>query len=253
MLELLARRGLGLSLNVNMTAADVVRDADLLPLYKAAGVDNVVMGVESLDDATVTLVRKNNPLAVSRRAAALLRGQGIVSLVNIIYGLEEDSPATLRRTFRRLLGLDADVLNAVYITPHFWTAAGRRVRSEQVIQADQAMWTYRNQVVASPHLAPWRLFLGVKLTEALYHLRPWGLWRLAFGGDRRFRKVLRAYMGAGLRVLLAEVGEFVFHTRFERAGRLRRHSGIPRRGASRAAARRAECPDLDSTQQAFPV
>ncbi|MCI0647575.1 MAG: hypothetical protein L0346_22160 [Chloroflexi bacterium] len=38
-LERLVAANLGLSLNVNMTAADVVRDANLLPLYKAAGVD----------------------------------------------------------------------------------------------------------------------------------------------------------------------------------------------------------------------
>ena len=57
-LERLAAADLGLSLNVNMTAADVVRDSELLPLYKAAGVDYVVMGVEALDDAVVQAVQE---------------------------------------------------------------------------------------------------------------------------------------------------------------------------------------------------
>jgi hypothetical protein len=39
LLEKIASADLNLSLNLNMTAADVVRDADLLPLYKRAGVD----------------------------------------------------------------------------------------------------------------------------------------------------------------------------------------------------------------------
>jgi anaerobic magnesium-protoporphyrin IX monomethyl ester cyclase len=56
-LERLIEADLGLSLNINMTAADVVRDAALLPLYKAAGVDYVVMGVESLEDEVVSAVR----------------------------------------------------------------------------------------------------------------------------------------------------------------------------------------------------
>ena len=77
-LELLAERDLGLSLYLNLTAADVVRDAKLLPLYKKAGVDNVIMGVESLDDATVAMERENNPLTTSQRAVALLREHGIV-------------------------------------------------------------------------------------------------------------------------------------------------------------------------------
>src|SRR5262249_48609797 len=140
-----------------------------------AGVDNVVMGVESLQDEVVLEVRKNNPFAVSREAVALLRRHGIVSLVNIIYGLEQESVSTLFRTFRRMLRLDADVLNAVYLPPHFWPPAGRAVEPEQVIQPALARYTYRNQILHVPRLAPWQLFAGVKLTEALYHLRPRGL------------------------------------------------------------------------------
>ena len=124
-LERLVAADLGLSLNVNMTAADVVRDAELLPLYKAAGVDYVVMGVESLDDAVVASVRKNNPFAISRRRCRALRSNRIVSLVNLIYGLEDESAATLALKLRRLFELDPDILNAVYLTPHHWTAAGR--------------------------------------------------------------------------------------------------------------------------------
>jgi anaerobic magnesium-protoporphyrin IX monomethyl ester cyclase len=113
-LRRLCERDLGLSINLNMTAADVVRDRDIMPLYKQAGVDNVVMGLESLDDATVLGVGKNNPLSISREAVAALRRARIVSLVNIIYGLEDESWRTLAKTFSLLLSVDADVLNACY-------------------------------------------------------------------------------------------------------------------------------------------
>ena len=113
-LQRLIAADLGLSLNINMTAADVVRDADILPLYKAAGVDYVVMGVETLNDAVATAIRKNNPFAVSREAVRLLRQHKIISLTNIIYGLEDETvghtahqvspvvPARLRHSQRRL-------------------------------------------------------------------------------------------------------------------------------------------------------
>jgi anaerobic magnesium-protoporphyrin IX monomethyl ester cyclase len=232
-LERLAARDLGLSINLNMTAADVVRDAALMPLYKRAGVDNVVMGVESLDDAVVGSIPKDNPFAVSKEAVRALRQSGIVSLVNIIYGLEEESLATLWRTFARLRELDADVLNAVYATPHHWTPAGRATRPEQAIQTDQSLYTYRNQVLHAPHLAPWQLFLGVKATEALYHLRPRALARLLFHRDRRYRRIMRSYMGAGARVVLAEVAEFLFRTRFESPGSIARIPGFPQRSERR--------------------
>lgn len=226
-LERIIERDLGLSLNVNMTAADVVRDADLLHLYKQAGVDNVVMGVESLDDAVVAEVRKKNPFEVSKQAVRLLRRHGIVSLANIIYGLEQESLATVWRTYRRLLELDADILNAVYLTPHFWTPAGKTVRPEQIIQEDQTLFTYRNQIVNTPGLSPCLLFWCVKATEALVHLRPRALWRLLTGADRRCRQILRSYLMVGARVVLAEIGEFLFRTRFANPGKLKQIPGYP--------------------------
>lgn len=228
-LEAIAARGPGLSLNLNMTAADVLRDADLLPLYKRAGVDNIVMGVESLEDETVARIGKDNPFAVARQAVLLARTHGIVALVNVIYGLRGESVGSLARTARRVFALDPDVLNAMYLTPHHWTVEGRDVDAADVIQPDQRFWTYRNQVLAAPRLAPWQLFLGVKLTEALFHLRPRALWRMVAGGDARYRKVLRAYLSVGVRVVLAEIAEFVRETRFVARGSVERPPGFPAR------------------------
>ncbi len=179
LLQAIAEADLDLSLNINMTAAGVVRDAELLPLYKAAGVEYVVMGVESLEDETL---------------------------------------GTLTTKLRKMYELDADILNACYITPHSWTADGRQTKPEDIIQRDQSKWTYRNQIVATPKLSPGMLFAGVKLTEALFHLRPAGLARLFVGNDARVRKILRASFMAGVRVV-AEVGEFLFRTRFVRVAK----------------------------------
>jgi anaerobic magnesium-protoporphyrin IX monomethyl ester cyclase len=220
LLELIIESKLDLSLNINMTAADVVRDADIIPLYKAAGIDYMVMGVESLKDSVIVNIRKNNPFDVSREAVRLLRQQDILSLTNIIYGLEDESWGTIREKFTNLLELDSDILNACYIMPHFWTALGKTVKPYDVIQNDLDKWSYRNQVVATPYLRPFKLFLGVKLTEALYHLRPKALRRIFFSKDRRYRKIMRSSMWAGIRVILAEIFEFVFRTRFSRQGEL---------------------------------
>jgi anaerobic magnesium-protoporphyrin IX monomethyl ester cyclase len=87
-----------------------------------------------------------------------------------------------------------------------------------IIQADQRRWTYRNQVIATPRLSPGSLFWSVKLTEALFHLRPKAWGRLFWGGDGKVRQILRASLAAGFRVVLAEIGEFYFSTRFSPQG-----------------------------------
>jgi anaerobic magnesium-protoporphyrin IX monomethyl ester cyclase len=225
-LRLIVEADLDLSLNLNMTAADVVRDADLIPLYKKAGVDYIVMGIETLKDEVVTGIRKNNPFEISKEAVRLLRENHIVSLTNIIYGLEEESWKTIFEKFKGLLELDSDILNAMYLTPHFWTAQGRSTQAYNVIQTDQDKWSYRNQVLATRHLAPIGLFLGVKLTEALFHLRPKALKRLLVSKDRRYLQIMRSSMWVGIKVILAEIFEFFFGTKFSPRGSMRALHGV---------------------------
>jgi anaerobic magnesium-protoporphyrin IX monomethyl ester cyclase len=214
LLEKIAAADLNLSLNLNMTAADVVRDADLLPLYKKAGVDYIVMGVESLKDTVIVDIRKNNPFLTSKEAVQLLRQHGIVSLTNIIYGLEEESWGTILEKFKGMLELDSDILNAMYLTPHFWTSEGRSTDPRMIIQPDLAKWSYRNQVLATRYLNPFSLFMGVKLTEALFHIRPKALYRLIAHADKRYLQIMRDSMLTGVRVVLAEIWEFFFDTKF---------------------------------------
>ena len=221
LLNLIIEANLDLSLNINMTAADVVRDADIVPLYKAAGIDYIVMGVESLKDEVVSKIRKNNPFEISKEAVRLLRKNNILSLTNIIYGLEDESWKTIREKFKNLLELDSDILNACYLMPHFWTAQGRTAKPADVIQSDLSKWTYRNQIITTPHLRPFELFMGVKLTEALFHLRPMALRRIFFGKDNRYIKIMRSSMWAGIRVIIAEIIEFAFQTKFSPRGSLK--------------------------------
>jgi len=225
-LELIAEADLGLSLNLNMTAADVVRDADLIPLYKRAGVDYIVMGIETLKDEVVTHIRKNNPFEISKEAVRLLRENNIVSLTNIIYGLEEESWKTIFEKFKGMLELDSDILNAMYLTPHFWTAQGKATEPYDVIQIDQDKWSYRNQVIATRYLPPIGLFLGVKLTEALFHLRPKALKRLLIGKDKHYLQIMRSSMWIGIKVIFAEIFEFFFQTKFSSRGSMRVLHGV---------------------------
>jgi anaerobic magnesium-protoporphyrin IX monomethyl ester cyclase len=220
-LALIIEANLGLSLNLNMTAADVVRDADLIPLYKRAGVDYIVMGIETLKDQVVTNIRKNNPFEISKEAVRLLRENHIVSLTNIIYGLEEESWKTIFEKFKGMLELDSDILNAMYLTPHFWTAQGKSTNPYQVIQIDLDKWSYRNQVLATRYLKPIELFLGVKLTEILFHLRPKALKRLLIRKDRRYLQIMRHSMWVGMKVVLVEIFEFFFQTKFSSQGSMR--------------------------------
>lgn len=74
-------------------AGDIVRDADLLHLYKKAGVQRFLLGMESTDPATLALIRKGSTTTIDREAIRLLRAHGILSMATWVVGFEEERAA----------------------------------------------------------------------------------------------------------------------------------------------------------------
>lgn len=63
------------------------------------------------------------------------------------------------------------------MTPHRWTPFFRIAADRPVVQADRTKWDYKHQVLGMRRMPPWRLFLWVKLIEAVAQLRPHALLR----------------------------------------------------------------------------
>jgi anaerobic magnesium-protoporphyrin IX monomethyl ester cyclase len=124
-LEEIAQWKLSIGLCASIRAQDIVRDADLLHLYKQAGFLSVLMGVETVTDETITTIRKESSVDDAYKAGRLLRQHNILSIVDYIFGLEHETPRTIWRGLRGLHRYDGDSLNALSLTP----MPGRRFRS----------------------------------------------------------------------------------------------------------------------------
>jgi len=208
-LEVLATRRLPVSFLATIRATDIVRDADLLPLYRRAGILYVLMGIESTDDQVLRQIKKGSTTRHDYRACQLLRQHGIFSILGHIVGLEDETLARFRTALRQLAAYDGSYLNAMYVTPHAWTQFGRAVQGRPLVQVDQQKWDYRHQVLAQNRLRPWQLFAAVKWLELCYHLRPHRLGEILRERDRqRQRQWLWTYLHVGS-VWLAEVMEFL--------------------------------------------
>ncbi len=124
-LEEIARRRMDVGMCASIRAQDIVRDADILPIYKQAGFTYVLLGIETVTDETLARVRKGASVDDGYQAVRLLRQNGIMSIVDYIFGLDEETPRTIWRGLRGLLRYDGDFVNALYVTPHSWTPLGR--------------------------------------------------------------------------------------------------------------------------------
>jgi anaerobic magnesium-protoporphyrin IX monomethyl ester cyclase len=149
------------------------------------------MGVESVTDDTLAKIRKGSTVDDAFRAVRLLRAHGVLSIIDYIFGLEEETPRTIWRALRGLLHYDGDFVNALYLTPHSWTPLGRQMKNAPIVEPDLWRWDYRHQVVGVKHLTRFQLLVCVKLVELIYHLHPRRLLRIAAARDRHVREQLR--------------------------------------------------------------
>jgi anaerobic magnesium-protoporphyrin IX monomethyl ester cyclase len=226
-LEALIAEDVGLEIVGSTRADDIVRDADILYLYKKAGVARFLMGMESYDEATLHLIRKGGTPLKDREAVQLLRRHNILSMATWVVGFEEETDRDLWRGFKQLLSYDPDQIQLMYVTPHRWTPFFRVAQERRVIQSDQKKWDYKHQVLDTCHLPPWRMLLWAKGIELAMQLRPRSLWRLWTHPDRAIRAAHRWYYRTGRRVWFFEVSQFLRDRRTVTGPTLREFWGAP--------------------------
>ena len=104
-LEALIAENVDLILVGSTRADDIVRDADILHLYKKAGWQRFLLGMENTDEKTLELIRKGATTTTDREAIRLLRQHGILSMATWVVGFEEETDRDHWRGLRQLLVL----------------------------------------------------------------------------------------------------------------------------------------------------
>jgi len=96
---------------------DILRDADLLPAYRKAGIVHIYVGVESGRQATLDLMKKELQADQGREALRLLREQGIVTETSFVLGFPDETRDTVKTTLEMAFWYDPDFAHFLMITP----------------------------------------------------------------------------------------------------------------------------------------
>jgi anaerobic magnesium-protoporphyrin IX monomethyl ester cyclase len=217
-LEALIEENVPLLIIGTTRAGDIVRDADILSLYRKAGVVRLLLGLESTDDVTLEAIHKGSTRAIDREAIRLLREHGIISMAAWVAGFVQERDGDYWRTLRQLLAYDPDQIQALYATPHSWTPLALQHARHRVVQTDLGRWDYQHQVLESRHVPAWRVLLWVKAIEAICQLRPRALYRLLLHPDPVLRAGMQWYSRIGKRVWVYEIWQWLFCDRRVRFG-----------------------------------
>jgi len=209
-LEALIAEDVNVTLVGSTRADDIVRDKEHLHLYKQAGVERFLFGMENYDEDILKKIKKGGSASKDREAIQLMRHHNMLSMATWVVGFEEERDKDYWRTLKQLISYDPDQIQSVYVTPHRWTPFFREAEKRYVIQPDQTKWDYKHQVLATRYVPPWRVFLWVKAIEFIVQSRPKALWRLLTYSDPKIRHAQRWYYQMGKRVWFHEVFGFLF-------------------------------------------
>jgi anaerobic magnesium-protoporphyrin IX monomethyl ester cyclase len=217
-LEALIQENVPLILVGSTRAGDIVRDRDILHLYKKAGIIRFLLGIEAYSDEALAEIRKGGSVSEDREAILLMRQHGIISMATYVVGFREEGNSDYWQSYRHLLSYDPDQVQLLYATPHKWTLFYQSVENRRVIQKDRTKWDYKHQVLEARDVPAWRVFLWFKAIEVLMQARPRVLRRMLFHPDAGYRHAMRWYTKIGRRVWFHELFEFIFKTEVEKNG-----------------------------------
>lgn len=208
-LEALIEKDLNLTLVGSLRADNIVRDADIMHLYKKAGFERFLLGIENYDETVLERIKKAGTTTMDKEAIQVLRKHDILSMATYVVGFGEETTKDFINSLKQLLNYDPDQIQLLYVTPHKWTPYFEEVKDKTIIQLDQRKWDYKHQILATK-LKPWQIILYVKLIEVIMQTRPTAVKRLFFYRDKKIRKAMSWYTRIGKRVWIYEWIQFFF-------------------------------------------
>ena len=117
--HLLIERGLPdrVKWGINTRVTDVMRDRELLPLWRRAGLVHVSLGTEAAAQLKLDRFNKETKVQNNRDAIRLLREADIFTEAQFIVGLDNETPETLEETYRMAWDWQPDLANWSMYTP----------------------------------------------------------------------------------------------------------------------------------------
>ena len=98
-------------------AADIIRDEDILPKYRKAGIIHIYVGTESTQQASLDYIKKDLSLEESKKALALCRAHGIITETSMILGFPDETEDSIAKTLEIAMEYNPDMAHFLAIAP----------------------------------------------------------------------------------------------------------------------------------------
>lgn len=147
-LDGLIERDLGVCLLLETRVDDILRDADLLPKYRRAGIEHIYVGVEAVNQDTLDLFKKDAKVEQGKQAIELINGNEMISETSFVMGMPDETPEEMAQTIELAKYYDPDMAFFLAITP--WPYADLYPQVKDHI----AVTDYRKYNLVEPVIKP---------------------------------------------------------------------------------------------------
>lgn len=194
---------------INTRVTDILRDAELLPFYRKAGLLHVSLGTEAAAQMKLDRFHKETKIADNRRAIELLRKAGIVVEAQFIVGLENETAETLEETYRMARDWAPDLANWSMYTPWPFTSLYREL-SDKVEIFDFEKYNFVTPIIRPDAMDRGELLDRVMSNYRRFYIRKTLFSYLWAGSGQRRRYLLgcvRAILKAGVQRKFYDLGK----------------------------------------------
>ena len=170
----LIERKLDVQWGINTRVTDILRDEDVLPIWRKAGLVHVSLGTEASAQLNLERFRKETTVAQNKKAIGLLRDAGMVAEAQFIIGLENETPESIEDTYRWAMDWEADMCNWVMYTPWPFSDLFEEL-ADKVEVRDYAKYNF-----VTPIMKPENMTRGEVLNAVMRNYRRFYMHRSAF-------------------------------------------------------------------------
>lgn len=156
---------------LNTRVNHIVRDESYLNLYKKAGIFAIDLGMESALQQRLDYFNKGTTTNLNIRTLSLLKKHDIISIVQILVGLPNETRKTLQESGNLFKEWDPDLIHFYFVTPFIWTEFGQKMK-DFIFERDLSKWDYRNPILKPSSMSVEELLKFCKQLKLEFNFNP---------------------------------------------------------------------------------
>jgi anaerobic magnesium-protoporphyrin IX monomethyl ester cyclase len=166
--ELIARK-LDVHWGINTRVTDILRDRELLPMFRKAGLVHVSLGTEAAAQLKLDRFRKETTIEQNKLAIRLLKEAGMVAEAQFIMGLENETRETIEETYKLAQDWKPDMANWNMYTPWPFAELFEEL-GDRVEVRDYAKYNFVTPIIQPDAISREQVLKGVLKNYARFYL-----------------------------------------------------------------------------------